>query len=81
VFLIIIREKRYEHRYLFIIKSNRKNLELGQRLSAISPGSTFMVLAFPGQSGPLWEIIASDAFVDSLGILSYHKDTTMPLTS
>ena len=26
-----------------------------------------MALAFPGQSGPLWEIMARDAFVESLG--------------
>jgi len=26
-----------------------------------------MALAFPGQTGPLWEIIARDAFVESLG--------------
>jgi len=26
-----------------------------------------MALAFPGQTGPLWEIIARNAFVESLG--------------
>ena len=26
-----------------------------------------MVLAFPGESGPLWEIMARDAFLESLG--------------
>jgi len=26
-----------------------------------------MALAFPDQSGPLWEIMATDAFLDSLG--------------
>ena len=26
-----------------------------------------MALAFPGQSGPIWDIVARDAFVNSLG--------------
>ena len=26
-----------------------------------------MALAFPGQSGPMWEVMARDAFVESLG--------------
>ena len=54
-----------EERYRSELKARRRRR--GEPLQAVYQDiRRLMALAFPGQSGPLWEIMARDAFVESL---------------
>ena len=55
-----------EERYRTELKVRRRRR--GESLQSVYQDiRRLMALAFPGQSGPLWEIMARDAFVESLG--------------
>ena len=56
-----------EERYRCELKARRRRRRGESLQSVYQDIRRLMALAFPGQSGPLWEIIARDAFVESLG--------------
>ena len=68
--VIILLKNRFgslneEERYRSELKARRRRR--GEPLQAVYQDiRRLMALAFPGQSGPLWEIMARDAFVESL---------------
>ena len=55
-----------EERYRCELKARRRHR--GESLQTVYQDiRRLMALAFPGQSGPLWEIMARDTFLESLG--------------
>ena len=55
-----------EERYRSELKARRRRR--GESLQSVYQDvRPLMALAFPGQSGPMWEVMARDAFVESLG--------------
>ena len=55
-----------EERYRSELKDRRRRR--GESLQSVYQDvCRLMALAFPGQSGSMWEVMARDAFVESLG--------------